>query len=169
MGKIIFLVGFMGSGKSYWGRRLADELDIEFVDLDQWIEAREGRTIIQLFQEKGETAFRELERDYLREAAESRFSRVIATGGGAPCFFDNMEWMNNHGQTICLNVPVAVLAERLLPERTKRPLLANLQPVDLENFIKEKLQLRTSFYNKAKHIIPWINNENKYLNLLKSI
>jgi shikimate kinase len=166
---MLFLIGFMGSGKSFWGRRLADERDMEFVDLDQWIAEREGSSIVQLFKDKGETAFRELERDYLREVTQSKYPRVVATGGGAPCFFDNMDWMNAHGQTIWLNVPAPVLVARLLPERAERPLLANVQPAELESFIKEKLQLRVPFYSKAKHIIPWISNEEKYLNLLKSI
>jgi shikimate kinase len=167
MEKVIFLVGFMGSGKSYWGKRLADVLGYRFIDLDEFIEAQEGASVSELFAQKGEAAFRELERYHLHQLPLENTPTVVATGGGAPCFFDNMDWMNRVGQTIWLNVPVKVLAARLWPARAKRPLLANLQFIDLENFIQEKLEAREPFYAQASRTIDWKEDSAAHLKLLK--
>jgi shikimate kinase len=153
MEKMIFLVGFMGSGKSYWGSRLAKSLAWEFVDLDTLIEQKTGLSIPEIFAIHGEDGFRQQEQNCLHSLAERLKPAVIATGGGTPCFFDNMDWMNKHGITLWLNTPVDTLVERLWPERHKRPLLAQIPESDFTAFITERLDLRRVWYQKALHSI----------------
>lgn len=144
----IFLIGFMGCGKTYSGKRLAARLGFPFIDLDDWIESNLQMTIGEIFLKKGEAAFRIIERDALREML--RFPEgVIACGGGAPCFFDNMAWMNAHGLTIYLDTPVSILSRRLAAEKARRPLIAEITENELEEFIEKKLQERTVFYEQA--------------------
>jgi len=141
----------MGSGKSYTGKRLADRLNYDFQDLDDAIEAKAGKTIRAIFADEGEAHFRQLERRCLRESGkESRL--VVATGGGAPCFFDNMEVMNTAGLTIFLDTPVDILGQRLKPEIAHRPLLAGKSDAELQAFITQKLAERRPFYEQAKVI-----------------
>ena len=101
----IFLVGYMGAGKTTLGRALANELGIPFIDLDNYIEKRYCKTISQIFAEKGEEEFRNIERRMLHEVGEFE-DVIISTGGGTPCFFDNIEYMNGQGTTVFLDVPV---------------------------------------------------------------
>lgn len=150
MGKMIFLVGFMGSGKSYWGSRLAKSIELDFFDLDTLIEQKTGLSIPEIFALHGEDGFRLQEQDCLHSLAERLEPAVIATGGGTPCFFDNMDWMNQHGTTIWLDIPVDTLVERLWPERHKRPLLAQIPETDFTTFIKERLDFRRIWYQKAQ-------------------
>lgn len=142
----IFLTGFMGSGKSYTGQRLAELLGLPFIDLDAEIESRAGQTITAIFAERGEAAFRVTERDVLRELAGGE-AFVLSTGGGAPCFHDNMRWMNQRGTTVFLDPPVSVLLGRLEAGREQRPLLQNTG--ELEAFISQKLAFRRPDYEKA--------------------
>ena len=151
--KRIFLVGFMGSGKSTVGRNLAEKINWDFVDLDEVIEKREGLTISQIFEEKGEEYFRNKEALYLRELSQKE-KVVVATGGGAPCFSDNMSWMNEHGLTIYLKADAELLLERLKAETISRPLLKGKSEAELRYFIKAKMQDREPFYSQAKHTIP---------------
>jgi shikimate kinase len=144
----VFLIGFMGSGKSHTGRRLASLLKRPFVDLDQAVTTRAGKSISAIFAEQGEAYFRQLERDCLRELSQPPF-RVIACGGGTPCHFDNMDWMNRHGLSIYLRASVELLAERLLPGRDKRPLLQGLDAATLPAFIEGKLAERAPYYMQA--------------------
>jgi shikimate kinase len=146
---LIFLVGFMGSGKSYVGRNLAPLLGYVHVDLDKWIEEKEATTIAALFEKKGEEYFRELESRYLH-ALDPDQSLVISTGGGAPCFFDNMKTMNEKGLTIYLNRSKEIVIPRLLKGLHKRPLIAGMSEQELEKFYDEKLQSRKRFYEQAK-------------------
>lgn len=147
----IFLIGFMGCGKSYTGQRLADLLDYRFLDLDDHIEARAGMDISTIFAREGEDGFRQRERQALHDMAQ--IDRVVvACGGGAPCFFDNMAWMNQHGLTIYLEATPQLLAERLHPGREHRPLLAALSDSELLSFIEQKLQKRQTYYQQA-HLI----------------
>lgn len=148
----LFLTGFMGCGKSHWGRRLAEAWQMPFIDLDQRITERAGKSIPELFKLYGEENFRLLERDTLHHIALEPPS-IIASGGGTPCFFDNMEWMNAHGWTAYLQTPVATLLERLLPDKAQRPLLANIPVEDLEAFITQKLKERETWYLKAQWIV----------------
>lgn len=147
----IFLIGYMGSGKTTIGKLLARKLNYSFVDMDTQIEKKQFKTVSQIFAEKGEEEFRRLEQKCLHEIAE--FDKVIiATGGGAPCFFDNMEYMNSHGLTIYLKLSPTELAQRLeLIGGNKRPLLANRRGQELGLFIAEGLAKREPFYNKANY------------------
>ncbi|MBL7968948.1 MAG: shikimate kinase [Prolixibacteraceae bacterium] len=148
----IFLIGFMGSGKSTMGRALAASLNLTFIDLDTYLEERYFRTIPQIFAEEGEANFRMKERKVLEEV--SLFDQVIvATGGGAPCFFDNMELMNNSGFCIFLDVDVESLIYRLTHARVERPLIKGKSVEELRQFIGELMQKRRPFYEKARYIL----------------
>lgn len=146
--KRIFLIGYMGAGKTTVGKVLSRQLGLSFIDLDHYIEARFHKTVGQLFAEKGEEAFRDIERRMLREVA--MFEDVlVSTGGGAPCFFDNMEFMNGVGQTVYLKVSVGELANRLELCKTTRPVLKGRTGDELRAFISESLEKREPFYKKA--------------------
>lgn len=148
----IFLIGFMGCGKSTLGRNLAAAFDLTFVDLDTFLEEKYFRTIPQIFAEEGEAAFRNKERKVLEEV--SAFDNVIvATGGGAPCFFDNMELMNSSGFCVFLDVSVDSLVNRLIHARTERPLIKGKSPAELREFIELMMQKRRPFYEKANYIL----------------
>ncbi len=152
MNRRIYLIGFMGSGKSFTGRRLAAELGLPFLDLDHYLEEKAGRTIFRIFEEEGEAAFRKMEAAALRET--DRFSAaVIACGGGTPCFGDNMEWMNAYGLTIYLETPVELLVERLISETAHRPLLRGLDRPGLRRYIEDKLAHRAPYYGRASVIM----------------
>lgn len=148
----IFLIGYMGCGKSTMGRKLSQQLDIAFIDLDKYIEEKYFKTIPQIFEQEGEPAFREKEQAALIEVAE--FDNVIvATGGGAPCFFDNMELMNEAGLCVFLDVETEELANRLIHSKTERPLIKGKSPHKLVDFIEGMMQKRRPFYEKASHIL----------------
>lgn len=146
----IILVGYMGAGKTTLGRALAKELKLGFVDLDIYIEERYHKTISQLFAEKGEEEFRRIEQRMLHEVAEFE-DVIISTGGGTPCFFDNIDYMNRQGTTIYLQVPIERLFIRLCIARSKRPLLKDKNDEELRLFIEEQLEKRHAFYSKAAH------------------
>jgi shikimate kinase len=155
----IFLIGYMGSGKTAMGRLLAKNLHLDFYDLDAWIEKKYHTTIASIFAEKGESYFREIEKNCLRETGEFE-NVVISTGGGAPCFFDNMQFMNNHGTTIYLKLTPEHLAERLQSTRTGvRPLIAGKSSEELIDFIRENLGKRAAFYEQAKFVITGTDEE----------
>lgn len=147
----IFLIGYMGAGKTTLGKAFAREMGLNFIDLDWYIEERYHKTVQQLFSERGEEGFRELERKMLHEVAEFE-DVIVSAGGGTPCFFDNMEYMNTCGDTVFLDVASEVLFHRLKVARQQRPLLANKSDEELMNFICEALQKRHPFYSKAKHL-----------------
>ena len=146
----IFLTGYMGAGKTTLGRALAAELGIPFIDLDHYIEKRHCKTIAQLFAEKGEEGFREIERRMLHEVGEFE-DVIISTGGGTPCFFDNIEYMNAQGTTVYLDVPLERLHIRLSIAKAKRPLIKDKNDEELMAFITEQLTKRTPHYSKAQH------------------
>jgi shikimate kinase len=145
----IYLVGYMGCGKSTLGLNLAKSLGLTFIDLDKFIEERNCKTVPQLFEELGEPGFRKKERQALEEVSQFN-DVVIATGGGAPCFFDNMELMNATGITLFMDIDPAILAERLLKSKTDRPLIRGKNQEQLVGFITESLQKRYPFYSKAR-------------------
>ena len=149
--KRIFLIGYMGAGKTTVGRKLAKEMNLSFIDLDLYIEGRYHRSIRQLFAERGEEAFRDIEKRLLHEVAEFE-DVLVSTGGGTPCFFDNMEFMNMAGTTIYLKVSVDELASRLESCKQTRPVLQNRSGEELRSFIKENLEARTAYYEKANII-----------------
>lgn len=151
--KRIFLIGYMGSGKTTIGKLLAEKLGFGFIDMDSHIEEKQFKTVSQIFAEKGEQQFRLLEQQCLHEVAEFE-DVVVSTGGGAPCFFDNMEYMNLNGLTIYLKLTPAELADRLeASHANKRPLLADRKGEELRKFIAEGLATRESFYNQAAHAL----------------
>ena len=146
----IFLTGYMGSGKTTLGRALAADIGIPFIDLDHYIEKRYCKTIAQLFAERGEDGFREIERRVLHEVGEFE-DVIISTGGGTPCFFDNVEYMNGQGTTVYLDVPVERLFIRLSIARSKRPLIKDKNDEELKSFIAEQLGKRAPHYSKAQY------------------
>jgi shikimate kinase len=146
----VFLIGLMGSGKSYWATQLAKKLKTGGYDLDSLIENLEDKTVAELFDEDGEDYFRKTEAKLLRWFGEKK-SFVLATGGGTPCFHDNMGWMNKQGITIWLDEEIDILVERLLPEKAHRPLIRDLSDAALKNFLIGKRAEREVFYSKAKH------------------
>ncbi len=148
----VYLIGFMGSGKSTMGRWLADAMDDwSFLDLDYFIENKYHKTISQIFEENGEDGFREIEASCLREVGD--FDKVIiGAGGGTPCYFNNMEVMDATGLTIYLKLEPEVLNDRLYSSKSQRPLVANKSGDELLEFIKDKLNEREPFYSKAKVI-----------------
>ena len=148
----IFLIGFMGSGKSTVGRLLARKFQLDFIDLDTEIEKNTGLTINEIFTQKGETAFREIEHRQLTNVLK-RKGFICATGGGAPCYHGNMDRMNGGGHTFYLNTGVTELLKRLQKETETRPLLQQKDHEELKIYISQKLKERTPFYKQAKHII----------------
>jgi shikimate kinase len=149
----IFLLGFMGSGKTHWGRELSQKLSIPFFDLDEQIVNSENKSINEIFEEKGEEHFRLLEKDTLHIITESRDSMIMATGGGTPCYFNNIEYMNRSGTTVWLDTPINVLHERLLKEKSHRPLLKELSDEQVKSFIIKKFSDRKIYYMQADIII----------------
>ena len=146
----VFLIGYMGSGKTTLGKAFARELKLEFIDLDWYIEARFHKTVSQIFAERGESGFREIERNMLHEVGEFE-DVVIAAGGGTPCFFDNVDYMNRSGKTVFLTASDEVLFRRLKIGKAKRPLLANKSDDELMGTIKSALEKRLPFYEKATY------------------
>lgn len=149
MHKPIFLVGMPGAGKTTVGRKLSVALDMPFFDLDEYLEVRENDSIRNIFTKRGEAYFREAETAALRELAAKAGGAVVATGGGAPCFNDNMAFMTEVGTTVYLKVPSEILAERLGHGRDHRPLVAGKTDAEIEKFVTETLTKRLSFYQNA--------------------
>jgi shikimate kinase len=145
----IFLIGMMGSGKSFLMKSLAKKLKVGGYDLDALIEAMDERAVCEIFAQDGEEYFRKQETKMLKLFGEKK-TFVLATGGGTPCFFDNMQWMNKQGITIWIDEPVDVLVERLIPEKTYRPLIANFSDEQLKGFLENKLAERRKDYEQAQ-------------------
>ncbi len=158
----IFLIGYMGSGKSTLGKALAKNLKYRFVDLDKHIEKSYGKTISQIFETKGEQAFREIEKDYLHKTIDME-NTIISTGGGTPCFFENMDWMNEKGITIYIKMTVDGLFNRLINGKEERPLLQKLDAEEMKEFIHNSLSKREPFYLKARHVIKGENVKPKQI------
>lgn len=155
----IFLVGLAGSGKTTLGKQLAGELDLPFVDLDWEIEGREKKSVREIFAQKGEDHFRKVEAELLREWAGSQKDFVMATGGGAPCFFDGMQVINDSGLSIFLNVPLEVLSDRLAAT-TDRPLLDSAGEEERSKKIALLREARLPVYQKAHFILEDTTLEN---------
>lgn len=148
----IFLLGYMGTGKTYWGKLWAKQYGLDFYDLDHEIEKKAGMTIREIFEKHGEGFFREKEKETLLQFADKN-DFILSTGGGTPCFFDNMQWMNANGITIYLNTPVPVLAERLSKEKSHRPLIQHLTDKELISFIENNINKRNKFYTQSNVIL----------------
>lgn len=148
----IILMGYMGSGKTTVGRALAKDLNMPFYDLDWYIESRMRKTVKQIFDERGVDGFRVIERNMLHEVAEFE-NIVVSCGGGTPCFFDNIDYLNQQGETVYLKCTPEVLHKHLSMGKTVRPLLLNKTPEQVKTYIEEQLQVREPFYSKAKHTV----------------
>jgi shikimate kinase len=149
----IFLIGFMGSGKTYWGQKWARQSGLAFYDLDEIVEAKEGKSIAAIFDKEGEGYFRKAETEALKNFSEKE-GCIIACGGGAACFNDNMQWMNENGITVYLSAAPAYILSMVKEEKDKRPLINKLNEAELLFFIEQKLKEREPFYNQAKFILP---------------
>ena len=150
--KRIILIGYMGAGKTTVGKALSKELGLTFYDLDWYIENRRRKKVPEIFAEKGEEGFRKMEYNMLHEVAEFE-DVIISCGGGTPCFFDNIDYMNQQGEVVYLKASPEVLYKHLLMGKTERPLLKGKSPDELIAFIREQLDYREQFYLKARHIL----------------
>ena len=150
--KRIILIGYMGAGKTTVGKQLADSLHLLFYDLDWYIETRMHKKISQIFAERGEEGFRKIERNMLHEVAEFE-NVVLSCGGGTPCFFDNMDYLNQQGDVIYLKARPEVLYKHLLMGKTERPLIKGKTKEELMDFIGQQLEKREPFYAKARYTL----------------
>ena len=150
--KRIILIGYMGAGKTTIGKALSKELGIIFYDLDWYIESRMRKTVSQIFAERGEEGFRKIEHSMLHEVAEFE-NVIISCGGGTPCFFDNMDYLNEQGQVVYLKATPEVLYKHLLMAKVERPLLKGKSSEELIAFIREQLEKREPFYSKARYTL----------------
>lgn len=150
MNRPIIFLGYMGAGKTTVGKAFAQDTGRRFYDLDWYIESRRHRTVKQIFDEVGEDGFRRIERNMLHEVAEFE-NVVVSCGGGTPCFFDNMEYMNSRAVTVYLKATPDVLFEHLKMGRTVRPLLLGKTPDEVKAFVRQQLEVREPFYSKASH------------------
>ena len=148
----IILIGYMGAGKTTIGKALSKELGATFYDLDWYIESRMRKTVAQIFAEKGEEGFRKMEYNMLHEVAEFE-DVIISCGGGTPCFFDNMDYLNQQGDVIYLKATPETLYKHLLMAKVERPLLKDKTPEELIAYITEHLKEREPFYEKAHHTL----------------
>ncbi len=148
----IFIIGFMGSGKTHWGRIWAAKEKLSFFDLDSEVEHAFKMSVSAIFEEKGEEKFRELERYHLRKFV-SKTNFILATGGGTPCFDENLEWMKLHGKVFYLKAEPELILEKVLNEVEKRPLLKDVNPSELLFFIQKKLAEREPVYSQATVIL----------------
>ncbi len=158
--KRIFLIGYMGAGKTTLGRWLAKVMNLEFLDLDDFIVARHHKTIKEIFAEVGEEGFRKIERRSLEEVAEYE-NVIISLGGGTPCFFDNMDVINAAGTSVYLKPSEDVLLARLIKGKHKRPLLADKSDDEILQVIREQLAWREPYYLKASITFEASHLENK--------
>jgi shikimate kinase len=149
----IFIIGFMGCGKTHWGKLLSEKVQIPFFDLDSLIEEREGKSITEIFAEMGEEYFRMLEKDVLYLVTESHETFVLACGGGTPCFFNNIDYMKRKGTTVWINCSTDSLHQRLIKEKDKRPLIRSIPDEKLKSFIIKKYSDRKIFYQQATVIL----------------
>ena len=148
----VFLIGFMGAGKSTTGKLLAAALEYQFVDLDAAIELVAGKSISKIFNEEGEKAFRGYEQEVLHQLGQ-RSEIVVATGGGCGANPENVKWMNKNGICIYLKTQAGVLFHRLAPQKSKRPLISGLTDVSLMEYIMDLLMIRETVYRQAEYIV----------------
>ena len=149
----IFLIGFMGSGKTHWGKIWAQQTGLPFFDLDDEIEEQENKTITAIFEQDGETYFRQKETEVL-ESFSGKANAIISCGGGTACFNNNMQWMNDNGTTVYFLATAGDIIKRIIDERAKRPVLNDVTDDNLLAFIESKLIEREPFYSQAQIILP---------------
>lgn len=150
----VYLIGFMGSGKSHWGRLVSARMKLPFYDLDDVIVQRAGKSIAAIFAELGEEQFRSLEKELLEELTESNPDLVLSCGGGTPCFFGNIDYMKDHGKVIWLNTSLDTLVARLVKEKNHRPLIRDIPDAELKAVINKKLHDRKLYYEQAHLSLP---------------
>ncbi len=166
----IILIGYMGAGKTTVGRELSRQMGLPFYDLDWYITSRMRKTVKEIFDQQGEEGFRRIERNMLHEVAEFE-NVIISCGGGTPCFYDNMEYMNAQGDTVYLKATPEVLYRHLQMGRSVRPLLLNKTPDEVRSFVKEQLTQREPFYSKARYTLDvnLMDNLSKIQMTIKSL
>jgi len=145
----IFLIGFMGSGKTHWGKLLAEKLQLPFFDLDTVITEKENKSISDIFADKGEEYFRYKEKEVLEGLVKENENFIVSSGGGTPCFFNNIKFMKKNGKVVWLNTSIDILKQRLLKERMSRPLIRNIGEAQLKAYIIRKLGERKLYYEQA--------------------
>lgn len=150
----IFLIGFMGCGKTHWGKLLGIKLGFPFFDLDEKITEHEGRPIADIFKTEGEEYFRLLEKDVLHLLTESHETFVMACGGGTPCFYNNIDYLKKMGTVVWINCSTDCLYKRLLAEKEHRPLISNIANEEMKSYIVKKYSSRKIFYQQAHVILP---------------
>ena len=163
----IILIGYMGAGKTTIGKALSKELGVVFYDLDWYIESRMRKTVSQIFAERGEEGFRKIEHNMLHEVAEFE-DVIISCGGGTPCFFDNMDYLNQQGQVVYLKADPEVLYKHLMMAKTERPLIKGKSHDELLTFIREQLEKREPFYSKARYTLD-VNLMDNYEKIQTSV
>ena len=163
----VFLIGMMGSGKSYWAEKLKKQLKVPAYDLDSLVEMMEEKTIAEIFAEDGEDYFRKAEAKMLRLFAEKK-QFILSCSGGTPCYKDNINWMNKQGITIWIDEPIETLVGRLATEKAHRPLIKDLSDDELSDFLSKKLQERVDFYNQSTYRITADNlKESTFTKIIK--
>ena len=145
----IFLIGLPGAGKSTVGKKISKHLKYSFIDLDQFIEKKENCSISNLFLIQGEEYFREVEKNCLLEILSLKENILVSTGGGTPCFFNNLDLMLQKGIVIYLNPPIGMIAQRVAEGKKKRPFFKGLSSKETESKVRELLAARESYYKKA--------------------
>ena len=163
----IILIGYMGSGKTTVGKALSKETGMMFYDLDWYIESRMRKSVSQIFAEKGEEGFRKIEYNMLHEVAEFE-DVIISCGGGTPCFFDNMDYLNQQGDVVYLKATPETLYKHLMMAKIERPLLKGKSSEELIAYITEHLKERAPFYEKARHILD-VNVLDEYDKIQSSV
>ena len=163
----IILIGYMGAGKTTIGKALSKELGVIFYDLDWYIESRMRKTVSEIFAERGEEGFRKIEYNMLHEVAEFE-DVIISCGGGTPCFFDNMDYLNQQGQVVYLKADSEVLYKHLMMAKTERPLIKGKSHDELLTFIREQLEKREPFYSKARYTLD-VNLMDNYEKIQTSV
>lgn len=154
----IVLLGYMASGKSAVGKVLAEELNVQFIDLDEFIEEHEKLSITQIFETKGEIYFRKKESDYLQELLNLNENSVISLGGGTPCYGKNMEFIKNKSTSFYIKASIDTIFERLKNETSQRPLVAAIGPENLKEYVAKHLFERAPYYESANHTV-WANHK----------
>ncbi len=169
MNKIFYLIGMMGSGKSTLGKSLATKLNFDFIDLDELIELTYQSSIVRIFEEKGHDYFRNIESETLQSIVPIR-NTIVATGGGTPCFLDNIHYMNDNGVTIFIEVSVVELVKRLEIDKMKRPLINSIDKDNIIDYVRKTKLQRSRFYYMAKEIVSYdldiMNFENTVFELI---
>lgn len=148
---IISLIGYMGSGKSHISKVLSQKINFKLIDLDRQISVKNKMTIPEIFEKRGEIYFRKQENQILNEILDFTEDIILSVGGGTPAYFNNMEIINQHSESVFLQTSVKTLSERILKQKEKRPLVANIADEDLPEFIAKHLFERNVFYSQAKY------------------